>query len=120
MKKLMLFLPVILAFFSSTYAFAGRTEVNIKTDTDGGGVSMPRMPPVRCFADKDAGYVELHLSFRLGEVSITLTDSIGNVVDEIFIDTTIESFVTLLIPYIQDSYILRVEGHQYTGSGYID
>lgn len=102
---------------TSNNAFAGRTAVDILHYTIEEGRPRARTEPIICTADKDAGYVELLFRANLGEVAITLTDSTGNVVDEISIDTATEKFVTLNVLDAQDSYTLIIEGERYAGEG---
>jgi hypothetical protein len=122
MKKitiLKLFITATL-LIPSIVAFAHRTEIKVEQYTAGLGRPTVRTEPVLCFADKEAGYVEVMFRRNFGVINITVTDSNDNVVDETTIDTSIESFASLTLPDADDSYTVEIEGETYYGVGNID
>jgi hypothetical protein len=116
---LKIFIATILLAFAIP-AFAGRTQVDIQHYTEGEGRPTIRTAPVLCFADKEAGYVEVTFKRRFGDVRITITDTNGVVVAETSLDTNVENFATLQLPNSNDSYTIEIEGDRYSGIGHID
>jgi hypothetical protein len=105
--------------------FAESTKVRINYTGKGGyGVPISRsvatIEPVICMADKDAGYVEITFSIDLGVVLVQLTNSDGDIVDEVSVDTSIDNYAMLSIYDPDDSYALTIESDQYYGVGNID
>jgi hypothetical protein len=103
----------------SIKAFAGRTQVKIEQYTEGEGAPTIRTDPVICFADKEAGYVEVSFRRNFGVVSIEVINSIGNVVSNVTIDTSVDRFATLNINDPDESYTIEIEGGNYRGNGVI-
>lgn len=117
---LKLFLATLVLAVSND-VFAGRTTVRLIDRVTGQDLPRTRAEPaISCTADKEAGYVELLFRVDFGEVDITLTDSSGNVVDGVYIDTIADNVVILNIPDAQDTYTLHIEGEKYSGEGKIN
>jgi hypothetical protein len=123
MKRFVFISQLLLVFLllaSSTEAFSAARRVNVRHYPISADQPRTRTEPVICIADKDAGYVELHFAGSMGELHITLSDSYGNVVDEISLDTSIENFAILNILDPEESYMLAIEGERYFGEGLIE
>jgi hypothetical protein len=116
----LLILPAIL--LASIEAFSESTKVVINQSNAEQGRPKVRtlFEPVICIADKDGGYVEINFSINLGTVLIQLTNSDGELVDEVSLDTSIENFAILSIDDPDDSYTLTIESDQYYGEGFIN
>lgn len=103
----------------SVEAVAAVKKVNIRHVMIDGGRPRPRIEPLMCFADKEAGYIDLYFSDDFGIIRVRVIDSNGNLVDEMTINTETDSHITLSLPILNETYELEIDGEEYSGYGVI-
>lgn len=75
--------------------------------------------PVIGESDKEEGYTELTFNEGYGYVTVRITDSAGNVVDQLVLNTDVQRYAVLSLPDPNETYELSIEGSEYLGYGTI-
>lgn len=131
MKKVFLLIVALLVLgegicFNSFEAQAGKTvrEVRIEVLVIGGGKPRPRprslQPIVEAELDLMANQLFLEFNEAVGRVTISVKNSIGQVVSSYTCNTARESIAILGIADIPDSYTVSIIGDEIEARGYFD
>lgn len=138
MKKIVVLLILLLticgdgvcnhiSFSASDIAGDGsRTVIDIPIDivTIGGGKPRPRprslLPVIEAELDLSVNQLFLVFNETVGKVTVTVKNSIGQVVSSCSFDTSFESMVVIGVTDTPDSYTICIEGDQIEASGYYD
>lgn len=131
MKKVFLLIVALLVLgegicINSFEVQAGKTvrEVRIEVLVIGGGKLRPRprslQPIVEAELDLMANQLFLEFNEAVGRVTISVKNSMGQVVSSYYCNTAIESLVVLGIVDTPDSYNICIEGDGIEASGYYD